>query len=143
LTWDQLSRLFDVSRRSLHFWASGKPSTPANEERLQRLLAVMRRIDRGSGSETRAVLVAPLRDGRLPVDLLADGRFEEVVNLVGLGTPTTRVRPLQISEDARRARMPPPPHEFLDALQDPIHKVRGGGRPAKSVRFRGGIRRDT
>src|SRR4051812_580671 len=30
-TWDQLARLFHVSRRSLHFWASGKIMTPANE----------------------------------------------------------------------------------------------------------------
>ena len=29
LTWDQLARIFSVSRRSLHFWASGKPMTPA------------------------------------------------------------------------------------------------------------------
>ena len=29
LTWDQLARLFNVSRRALHFWASGKPMTPA------------------------------------------------------------------------------------------------------------------
>ena len=29
LTWDQLARLFNLSRRSLHFWASGKPMAPS------------------------------------------------------------------------------------------------------------------
>jgi transcriptional regulator with XRE-family HTH domain len=142
LTWDQLARLFDVSRRSLHFWASGKPSTPANEERLQRLVAVMRKIDRGSAAETRAVLLAPLRDGRLPVDLLAEGRLEDVERLVGPGTPTARIRPPQISDAARRARMPPPPNILANALQDRVHVEPRGGRPAKSVRFRGDKRSD-
>ena len=50
-TWDQLARLFNVSRRSLHFWASGKAMSPANEEHLQRVLSVLRRIDRGSACE--------------------------------------------------------------------------------------------
>lgn len=137
LTWDQLARLFDVSRRSLHFWASGKPSTPANEERLQRLVAVLRKIDRGTGPATRAVLVTPLRDGRLPVDLLAEGRFDDVARVVGPGTPTTHVRPLRISEEARRARRPPPPDVLLGALQDPVHIKTGAVRPAKAVRVRG------
>ena len=136
LTWEQLARLFNVSRRSLHFWASGKPATPANEERLQRLVAVMRKIDRGSGAATRAVLVTPLRDGRLPVDLLAEGRFDEVATLVGPGTPTPHIRRPRISEEARRARMPRPPGALVDALQDPVHIETGAVRPAKSVRVR-------
>ena len=133
LTWDQLARLFDVSCRSLHLWASGKPSTSANEERLQRLVAVMRKIDRGSGPETRAALVTPLRDGRLPVDLLAEGRFEEVADLVGPGMPTVRVRRPRISEEARRARKPLPPGALIGALQDPVHIETGAVRPAKAV----------
>jgi len=48
LTWDQLARLFEVSRRSVHFWASGKVMAAAHEEHLQRVLAAVRRLDRGS-----------------------------------------------------------------------------------------------
>ena len=47
LTWDQLARLLGVSRRSVHFWASGKPMAQSNEEHLRRLLAVVRKVDRG------------------------------------------------------------------------------------------------
>ena len=36
LTWEQLGELFEVSRRSVHFWASGKPLNAANEQRLMR-----------------------------------------------------------------------------------------------------------
>ena len=32
LTWEQLAKLFNVSRRSLHFWASGQPLSRFNEE---------------------------------------------------------------------------------------------------------------
>jgi len=70
-TWDQLARLFNVSRRSLHFWASGKPMAPSNEEHLQRLLAVFRKIDRGSASANRTALLGVREDGSLPFDLLA------------------------------------------------------------------------
>jgi DNA-binding transcriptional regulator YiaG len=31
LTWEQLATLFNVSRRSVHFWASGQSLTSANE----------------------------------------------------------------------------------------------------------------
>jgi DNA-binding transcriptional regulator YiaG len=66
LTWDQLARLFDVSRRSLHFWASGKAMTPSNEEHLQRVLGAVRKIDRGSAGANREALLAARGDGTVP-----------------------------------------------------------------------------
>jgi DNA-binding transcriptional regulator YiaG len=50
LTWEQLTRLFGVSRRSLHFWASGQPLSRAKEEQLNRLLGAIQFIDRGNAS---------------------------------------------------------------------------------------------
>jgi DNA-binding transcriptional regulator YiaG len=123
LTWDQLARLFGVSRRSLHFWASGKAPTAANEEHLHRLLAITRKIDRGTASENRAALLAVSDEGA-PFDLLAQGQYDRVVALLGEGPPRRFVTP-KLSDEALRSRKPSPPEAFLDSLQDKI-KVRPG-----------------
>jgi len=57
LSWDQLARIMGVSRRALHFWASGKPMARTNEEHLQRVLAAVRSIDRGSAAANRTALL--------------------------------------------------------------------------------------
>jgi DNA-binding transcriptional regulator YiaG len=136
LTWDQLARLFNVGRRSLHFWASGKSMAPSNEERLQRLLAVVRKVDRGSGSANRAALLGVREDGNIPFDLLVAGDYERVVSLLGPGEGR-RVPPLKFSEESRTARAPQLPEELVGALQDRIHRDGGTARAAKSVRVRG------
>lgn len=137
LTWDQLARLFNVSRRSLHFWASGKAMAPSNEEHLHRLLAVVRKVNRGSASANRAMLLRVCEDGNLPFDLLAAGHYERVVSLLGSGEGR-RVSPRQLSEEVRAARAPQSPEELVGALQDRIHRDGGAARAAKSVRARGG-----
>lgn len=137
LSWDQLARLFNVSRRSLHFWASGKSMTPSNEEHLQRLLAVVRKADRGSASANRAVLLGVREDGNLPFDLLSAGDYERVLALLGLGEGR-RVSLPKSSEETRTARTPQSPEELVGALQGRIHRDVGAARAAKSVRVRGG-----
>ena len=37
LTWEQIARLFNVSRRSIHLWLAGGRMSAANEERLIRI----------------------------------------------------------------------------------------------------------
>lgn len=136
LTWNQLARLFNVSRRSLHFWASGKAMAPSNQEHLQRLLAVVRKVDRGSPSINRAMLLGVRGDGNLPFDLLAAGDYESVLSLLGPGGGR-RASPPQLSEEARTARAPSSPEDLVGALQDRIHRDGGTARAAKSVRVRG------
>jgi DNA-binding transcriptional regulator YiaG len=136
LTWDQLARLFNVSRRSLHFWASGKSMTSSNEEHLQRLLGVVRKVDRGSASANRAMLLGVLEDGNLPVDLLAAGDYERVLTLFAR-SEGRRGLPPKFSEVARTVRLPQSPEELVGALQDRIHRDGGIARAAKSVRIRG------
>lgn len=137
-TWEQLARLFKVTRRSLHFWASGKAMTPANEEHLHRLLGTIRKLNRGSASTNRAVLLAVRDDGTIPFDLLADGQYDAVVTLVGPGNAPVRVTRPRISDEARAARAPRPPEELVGALQSRVHQEVGAIRAAKSVRVRGG-----
>jgi transcriptional regulator with XRE-family HTH domain len=137
-TWDQLARLFNVNRRSLHFWASGKPMTREHEEHLQRLLATIRIIDRGSASANRDELLTVREDGNIPFDLLADGYYGRVISLVGYGYAQPRVAPPSLSGSALIARIPRPPEELVGALQDRVHRESGAVRAAKSARTRGG-----
>ena len=74
LTWEQIATLFNVARRSLHFWASGKPVNAPNEERLRRVLTtdpgtgVMRHADAGYpealGKAAESGIDLPMADGR-------------------------------------------------------------------------------
>lgn len=136
LTWDQLARLFDVSRRSLHSWASGKPLSRFNEEQLNRLLATVQYINCGSASLNRSLLLTPSIDGRLPFDLLIAGQYEEVKRIIGSGNAPQRLQLAPLSEEARTSRMPPNPADLVDALQEPIHREVGRSRPARAVRSR-------
>jgi transcriptional regulator with XRE-family HTH domain len=131
-TWDQLARLFTVSRRSLHFWASGKAMTPANEEHLQRLLAVLRKINRGSASANRAALLAVRENGTIPFDLLATAQYDRVVDIFGTGD-ARRLNAPRLSAKAMAARAPRPPEELVGALQDRIHPASGRLLAAKAV----------
>lgn len=131
-TWEQLARLFGVSRRSLHLWASGKPMASSNEERLQRLLSVVRQIDRGSASENRALLLGSDADGQWRFDLLASGHYDRVVSELGPGR-VRRAIPPRLSAEARAARAPRAPEELVGALQDRIHPASGRLLGAKPI----------
>lgn len=133
LTWDQLARLFSVSRRALHFWASGKPMTPSNEEHLQRLLSALRKIDRGSASANRSILLRVDEDGSMVFDLLAARDYDGVVALLG-GQEPQRARPPKLAREVRTARAPRPPEELAAAQQDRIHPASGRLLGAKAVR---------
>jgi len=135
LTWDQLAKLFGVDRRSLHFWASGRPLSPANEERLRRTLATIHTVDRGSAGENRALLFQE-RKGEIPFDLLAAGRYEEVVTLVGEGSGRRTLKLSPLSPEAQAARAPRPPEELVGALHDPVHREVGKARAARTVKAR-------
>lgn len=122
LTWDQMARLFDVSRRTLHFWASGNPMLPTHEERLVRVLATVRRMDQGSAVATRRVLMSITTSNELPFDLLAAGRYSELALHVGAGKLTKRPTLTPLSEQAREARRPISPSIAADALHGSAHR---------------------
>ncbi|MBV6418701.1 MAG: hypothetical protein CMLOHMNK_03631 [Steroidobacteraceae bacterium] len=122
LTWEQLATLFGVDRRSVHLWAAGRPLSAANAERLNRTLALVRRIDRGTPAATRAWLLSPGPDGNIPLDLLRDGRFAQIVMP---GPAAVVPRPAPISESSRRARTPGPPEELVGARHERAHMKKG------------------
>ena len=136
LTWEKLAKLFNVSRRTLHFWASGKRLNSFNEEQLNLLLDTIRYIDRGSASLNRNLLLMPLRDETVPFNLLVVGKYQEVKNLLGSGNVPQRPKLNPLSEDAVKLRTPISPENLVDALQEPIHREVGRSRPVRSVRSR-------
>lgn len=136
LTWAQLARLFNVSSRSLHFWASGEPLSSFNEENLNRLLGTIQYIDQGSASLNRSLLLRPNSDGRPLFDLLVAGEHEEVKRILGPGNAPERPHLVPLSEDAHMSRMPQNPADLVDALQEPIRCEVGRSRPARAARSR-------
>lgn len=136
LTWEQLAKLFNVSRRSLHFWASGQPLSRFNEENLNRLLSTIQYINRGSASINRNLLLSSSPDGKLLFDLLVAGDHEQVKRILGPGNISRKPQLMPLSKDASTLRLPPPPEDLVDALQEPIHREAGRSRPARAARSR-------
>lgn len=134
LTWEQLARLFGVARRSVHFWASGKPMNAANEERLGRLLAVVRYIDRGSAPATRAAIVSASHDGVVPFGLLVKDAFDDVTERLGAGPGSIIPTLPPLSATAKMERMPPAPEERVGALHDTVHHERGRAHAGRAAR---------
>lgn len=134
LTWDQLARVLGVARRSLHFWASGKPMLPANEERLHRVLATIRTIDRGDAAENRRILLRADRGGVIALDLLAAGRVDEVIRLVGTVAAPRAPVAVAISDRARARRRPQPLVDRAATTDEIAHRDRGTPRRVRVVR---------
>lgn len=133
LTWDQLARLFSVSRRTVHFWASGKPMNAGNEEHLQRVVAAVRFIDRGSARENRALLVAPTIAGRSALELLAEAKFGDVQAALGQGGGRSRAAMAVPAEAAATPRVAKPA-DLVGAKHERVHKETGRSRPAIATR---------
>ena len=63
LTWEQIARLFNVSRRSVHLWLAGGRMSAANEERLVRLAQYVSGLT-GSPEGKRHQLLVSAESGR-------------------------------------------------------------------------------
>ena len=136
LTWEQLAQIFGVARRSLHFWASGKPLSANNEQKLYRLLGIARAIDRGSPRRNRTLLLSALPGGQIPLDLLADDHYDVVLKELSAGTrpQALAVRP-QGSDIVLEARSPTSPENRVGALHDSVHAKPGGRRSRRAARL--------
>jgi len=135
LTWEQLAELFGVSRRSVHFWASGKPLNAANEEKLLRVLDIVRRADLGSSRSTRAALFNAT-NGVTAFGLLVASRFEEVSELLGGMPQQVRRHVTPLGPAAVAARRPLSPDALVDAEHEPITYRPAKGRAARVVRIK-------
>lgn len=133
LTWEQLGELFGVSRRSVHFWASGKPLNAVNEQRLMQILDIVREADRGDARSTRTALFEA-SDGVTAFALLTTEQYKEARAILASGASRPRPALTQLSAEAKTARKPPPPEELIDAQHDRVHREHGQARAARTVR---------
>lgn len=134
LTWEQISALFGVSRRAVHFWATGKPMAASHEEHLQRTLNCLRAVDRGNSPTNRQALFLTTGNGLVPFDLLVQHRYDEFIAVLGRGDSgrqTTR-RSARVSSD----RLPRTPQLLANAQEESVHRETGVSRPASVVRAR-------
>ncbi len=123
LSWDQLARLLKVSRRTLHFWASGKPMARTNEEHLLRVLGVLRLLDPSSSESNRSALFSSVQDEVSAIDLLAARDYERAASVA-----------VRLSAMARAAKAPRSTEVLAGALQERVHHDAGPSRPVRSSR---------
>jgi hypothetical protein len=116
LTWAQISDLFDVSRRTVHLWASGKPMTVEHETKLHRFRAFVHGIDRGESRVNRGLLLSVSPGGASVLSMLKEGRFQEVKRLIGRETepPDRRSALTPLSSEARQTRRPQRPFDLIE-----------------------------
>ena len=114
LTWEKMSELFNVSRRSIHNWANGENTSQQHERRIRSTLAVVRHLDQGNQAATRARLLTTDASRRSPIDLLSVGRFDEVM-AYSAGPSVLESHRSPIAPEARDARRPPAPPLLLEA----------------------------
>jgi hypothetical protein len=117
LTWEELSDLFDVSRRSVHHWASGKVVSAKHERIIRQMLTAIRHLDRRNAAGTRAVLLTTDALGVSALDLLKLGHYEEAMSRAETRTTSERPR-MPLSRAAQDARRPPAPGLLLGSDQE-------------------------
>lgn len=138
LTWEQLAHLFNVSRRAVHFWASGSKASAENTAHLERVLDTVRVIDRGFMTENRAALPATRDDGTTLLDQLAARNYDVVISALRYGRQRVARTATAFLPPAKAARLPRPPEELVDASQERAHEDTGPVRAGRAVRMKGG-----
>jgi len=132
LTWEKIADLFGVSRRAVHFWASGKPMDAPHQEHLQRSLGCIKVVDRGNAPANREALFAANTVGVAPFDLLESRKYQEFVASMGYSASQshTLLKPTRVSNDRR----PLPTQTLISAREEPAHREVGAPRRARVVK---------
>jgi DNA-binding transcriptional regulator YiaG len=87
LTWDQLSRLFGVSRRAVHAWATGARLNAYHQELLTELTQLVAGIDTGDPQRNRDRLLAPRSGGPSLFDEVRAQRAGRSSDITGMLPP--------------------------------------------------------
>ncbi|MDR2380886.1 MAG: helix-turn-helix domain-containing protein [Bifidobacteriaceae bacterium] len=74
LTWDQLGRLFGVSRRTVHLWANGSRMNAHNAEALAQAVSMVAGIAAQTPDDCRAALLAQVSGRTSPFEAFAAKR---------------------------------------------------------------------
>jgi len=133
LTWAQLAEIFEVSRRTVHFWASGKALNTQNETRLHQVYDIIKQAYRGDATSTRSAILAVV-NGTSAFELLSASDFERARILLAQGVEVQAQPRTKLSAWAHAQRQPLNPEELVEALQERVHQDVGRGRGVKTVR---------
>ena len=118
LTWEQLSELFNVSRRSIHYWAKGRPLSSLHEKNMHHTLNAIRHLDNGNQVATRSRLLS-MNYGESIFSLLANQKYEVVFRLVvGTASDIASQNRISLSSEEWSRRRPTRPELLIGALQD-------------------------
>lgn len=102
LTWDQLGRVFGVSRRAVHLWANGGRMNEANAESLRRFAAAVASHLGSSPEETRAALLAHESGVESVIDSFRGAQVRRPGAAVGASfAPEEKVENIRGAEAAR------------------------------------------
>jgi DNA-binding transcriptional regulator YiaG len=120
LTWEQVARLFGVSRRTVHLWVSGAAMSSEHEEHLHRMFSVIE----GSGlfevhGSRAAVLFTAGPGGGCPFDMLASSNYDEAARELQLRAPPVHGRERRIPDaSVFKERRPLSPAVLVAGLPD-------------------------
>ena len=81
LTWEQLAKVFGVSRRALHQWASGNRMNSTNLERLAAFNTLLSELKLESPEERRSALFTPDSSGMTSYDKLRAARASSAITV--------------------------------------------------------------
>jgi transcriptional regulator with XRE-family HTH domain len=112
LTWEELGKVFGVSRRSVHNWAMGERLTAENAEKIRQVLANLHRLNRTNSHLTADVLRGTHVDGRPILDILTQLGPKDLE-----GYPEPYPVPPKLETDGSRLKAnwdPRPPFQFLE-----------------------------
>lgn len=120
LTWEKISELFGVTRRSVHFWANGKPMEDERSEKLFQLLTYIRKLDTGYASENRRLLSSKDESGISLFDLFKkDDFYSANLRIPSSAVPKLHRRPIRpLSKKGREELgldLPISPFDLLEA----------------------------
>lgn len=72
LTWEQIAKLFGVSRRTVHLWASGGSMNSRHFSLLSEVMQIVRGLPVRTPKQRRELLLLPGRQGRTLYDSIRD-----------------------------------------------------------------------
>ena len=118
LTWELMSELFNVSRRTVHHWANGRVPNTLHEQNIRKTLVAIKHIDEGTQRATHDRLLST-SNGLSLFELLANRQYSEIMRQTsGTSLASSPHARSPLSKDEQNRRRPTRPELLLGALQD-------------------------
>lgn len=98
LTWEEIARMFGVSRRTIHNWAGGAPVSLARERRLHQV--------------TETIADFPVAAELMRSALRSDSGGRPIIDVIAMGAPDALIRAhlsSRVGPARTRVTTPPPP----------------------------------